>query len=357
MLLGKDSLTFEDRPVPSIEDPHDVIVRIKHTGICGSDVHYWKEGGIGSYIVREPMVLGHESVGIVDSVGSKVSRVAVGDHVALEPGVPCRRCKQCKSGYYNLCADMAFAATPPIDGTLARFWTIAEDFCYKLPKDYPLVHGALAEPLAVAVHAVRQVEIAPGARVVVFGAGPVGLLILAVAKAYGASKLVSVDLNQDRLTFAEKYTGAKTFNPSTQNQSNGEDDPAQTTAKSIVDAANLNDEAGYSGADVVFDATGAEPCIRAGINVLRSGGTYVQVGMGKSNINWPILDMLVREVTVKSSFRYKEGDFDVAITLMTSGAINVAELISDRVPFGDAERAFGETSNGKGIKWIIDGPE
>ena len=132
------------------------------------------------------MVLGHESAGIVHSVGDKVTELKVGDPVAMEPGVPCRRCIRCKEGKYNLCPDMAFAATPPYDGTLARYYTLPEDYCYKLPENMSLEEGALIEPTAVAVHITRQASIKPGDSVVVFGAGPVGLLCCAVAKAYGA---------------------------------------------------------------------------------------------------------------------------------------------------------------------------
>jgi D-xylulose reductase len=127
------SLSFEERPKPTIQSPHDVLIAINYTGICGSDVHYWQHGGIGSFIVKEPMVLGHESAGTIVEIGSAVKSLQVGDRVALEPGTPCRRCTNCLAGHYNLCPDMRFAATPPYDGTLAGFYTAAEDFCYKLP--------------------------------------------------------------------------------------------------------------------------------------------------------------------------------------------------------------------------------
>jgi D-xylulose reductase len=178
---------FEKRPKPTLASPHDVLVAVNYTGICGSDVHYWVEGRIGSFVVENPMVLGHESSGTVTQVGDAVKSVKVGDRVALEPGTPCRRCTPCLSGHYNLCDEMKFAATPPYDGTLTGFWASPEDFCYKLPDHVTLQEGALVEPLAVAVHIVKQAEIKPGQTVVVMGAGPVGLLCCAVAKAYGAS--------------------------------------------------------------------------------------------------------------------------------------------------------------------------
>ena len=147
------------------------------------------------------MVLGHESSGIVTAVGEAVTTLKVGDRVCMEPGVPCRRCVRCKEGKYNLCPDMAFAATPPHDGTLAKYYSLPEDFCYKLSDTMSLEEGALVEPLSVAVHIVRQAAVKPGDSIVVFGAGPVGLLCCAVARAYGASKIISVDINEERFGF------------------------------------------------------------------------------------------------------------------------------------------------------------
>ncbi|KXS93318.1 hypothetical protein AC579_7162, partial [Pseudocercospora musae] len=145
------SVRYEDRPVPKLKSSYDVIVNVKYTGICGSDVHYWVHGEIGHFVVKSPMVLGHESSGIVSEVGDGVTTVKKGDRVAMEPGIPCRRCVNCKSGKYNLCPEMAFAATPPFDGTLAKYYCLPEDFCYKLPQHISLEEGALLEPLSVGV--------------------------------------------------------------------------------------------------------------------------------------------------------------------------------------------------------------
>ena len=227
-------------------------------------MHYWVEGRIGHFVVEKPMVLGHESAGIVEKVGDKVTSLKVGDRVAMEPGVPCRRCVRCKDGKYNLCPDMAFAATPPYDGTLARYYTLPEDYCYKLPENMSLEEGALIEPTAVAVHITRQAAIKPGDSVVVFGAGPVGLLCCAVAKAYGAKKIVTVDINDERLQFALKYAANASFKSARVS--------AEENAKNLIKECGLG-----AGADVIIDASGAEPCIQTAIHALRMGGTYVQV--------------------------------------------------------------------------------
>ncbi|KOC15090.1 D-xylulose reductase A [Aspergillus flavus AF70] len=344
VLKAVQQLEFEDRPVPDLLEPYDVSVRIEYTGICGSDVHYWQRGRIGQFILEKPMVLGHESAGVVEKVGSKVESLAVGDHVALEPGVPCRRCTFCKAGNYNLCSEMAFAATPPFDGTLAKYYVLPEDFCYKLPTNVSLQEGAVVEPLSVAVHLVRQAALQPGQSVVVFGAGPVGLLCCAVARAFGASKVIVVDVQPKRLEFARAYAATAHFLPGV------ETSPADN-------AVRLREENELEmGADVVIEASGAEPSVYTGIHILRPGGTYVQGGMGKEEVKFPITAACTKELNIRGSFRYSSGDYKLAIELIAAGKINVKALITQVFKFEDAPRAFEEVKSGKGIKTLIAGP-
>lgn len=305
-----------------------------------TQVHYWEHGAIGSFVVRDPMVLGHESSGIVTKVGSAVTTLKVGDQVAMEPGIPCRRCEPCKSGRYHLCLYMAFAATPPYDGTLARYYRLPEDFCYKLPSSVSLKEGALIEPLGVAVHAAKQGGIAPGNSVVVYGAGPVGLLCCATAKAFGASKVIVVDIQQNRLDFAKKHLGVSTFLPSKVSH--------EENANRLKEENEL-----IAGADVVLEASGVEPSIHSGIHSLRTGGTYVQVGMGKSEINFPIMAVGAKELNFKGSFRYGSGDYKLAVELVATGRISVKEFITAEYKFEEAEQAYIDMKSGKGIKTLI----
>lgn len=336
-------VAFEEKPHPTIQSPHDVLIAINYTGICGSDVHYWAEGSIGSFVLKDPMVLGHESAGTIVEIGSAVKSLKVGDRIALEPGSPCRRCPACLSGHYNLCPDMRFAASPPIDGTLTGFYTSPEDFCYKLPEHVSLQEGALIEPLAVAVHIVKQAEVKPGQSVVVMGAGPVGLLCLAIAKAYGASTLVSVDIQPSRLEFAKGYAATHTFTPA---RVSGEEN-----------AANLLKQIGFpEGVDAVIDASGAEPSIQTSIHAVRRGGVYVQGGMGKADITFPIMALCMKEIAAKGSFRYGGGDYKLAVDLVTQGKVDVKKLITGTVKFEEAEEAFKSVKAGKGIKVLIAGP-
>ncbi|PIG80309.1 D-xylulose reductase A [Aspergillus arachidicola] len=342
VLEGIHKVKFEDRPIPELRDAHDVLVDVRFTGICGSDVHYWEHGSIGQFVVKDPMVLGHESSGVISKVGSAVTTLKVGDHVAMEPGIPCRRCESCKAGKYNLCEKMAFAATPPYDGTLAKYYVLPEDFCYKLPENINLQEAAVMEPLSVAVHIVKQANVAPGQSVVVFGAGPVGLLCCAVARAFGSPKVIAVDIQKGRLEFAKKYAATAIFEPSKIS--------ALENAERIVNENDLG-----RGADIVIDASGAEPSVHTGIHVLRPGGTYVQGGMGRNEITFPIMAACTKELNVRGSFRYGSGDYKLAVNLVASGKVSVKELITGVVGFKDAEQAFHEVKAGKGIKTLIAG--
>ena len=240
---------------------------------------------------------------------------------------------------------MKFAATPPYDGTLAKYYTLPEDFCYKLPENVTLEDGALVEPLAVGAHIVRtQADVTPGDSVVIFGAGPIGLLCGAMAKALGASKICIVDINEERLKFAKSYTATHTVL--------SQRVPAEEMAKRLQDACEVP-----LGFDVAIDASGAEPCIQTAIYSLRGGGTYVQGGMGKTDINFPIGVACARELCIKGSFRYGPGDYRLAVEFLAAGKVSVKELVTARYKFEDAEQAFEETKAARGIKVIIEGPQ
>ena len=299
--------------------------------------------------------MGHEASGTVHAVGSSVTTLAAGDRVAIEPGLPCRACPPCKSGRYNLCDGMKFAADPGSNtsGTLARFYKTAADFCYKLPASVGLREGVLVEPLAVAVHAVRLADIRePGTSVVVFGAGTVGLFCAAVARQFGAAKVVSVDLLAARLEVASRLVGqgvSRTWTPPRPHPS----EPASPEDS----AAQLKEECGLSdggGAHVVIDATGAESCVQMAVFALRPGGTYVQAGMGKRKIDqFPIAEVCEREITVKGCFRYGAGDFDLAMDLIARGKIELGGLVTGEFAFDKAWEAWESTGRGEGIKNVI----
>ncbi len=182
VLYAPHDIRIEERPVPK-PGPREVLIEIKAVGVCGSDVHYYEHGRIGTYVVRQPLILGHESSGVIVDVGEGVSRERVGQRVAIEPGVPDGVCRQCRTGHYNLCPNVRFFGTPPIDGAFTNYVTILSDFAYALPDQMSDEEGALIEPLSVGLWACRKAKLRGGDHVLITGAGPVGILAMKVALA------------------------------------------------------------------------------------------------------------------------------------------------------------------------------
>ncbi|CAB4400225.1 sorbitol dehydrogenase-like protein [Rhizophagus irregularis] len=323
----------ENRPRPSPK-PNEVEIAVKVTGICGSDVHYWVQGHIGDFIVKEPMVLGHESSGIVTNIGRDCKILKVGDQVAIEPGIPCYICHFCKNGQYNLCKDMKFAATPPINGTLCQYYCCPEDFCVKLPDNFPsLEEAALIEPLSVGIHSCKLADLRAGQTVIIFGAGPVGLLAGAAAKASGAVKITMVDINQSRLDFAKNYVANEVVLAEREiPQGLSSVNFAKRFSQKLL-------ESGVEQADVILECSGVETCIQTGIYMTKSKGTFVQVGMGMEVVPIPIADIGVREIKFMGSFRYCN-TYKQAVQLVSAGFINLKPLITHRFKFQDAVKAF-----------------
>ncbi|KAK2596743.1 hypothetical protein QQS21_006198 [Conoideocrella luteorostrata] len=352
VLQSVKNVSFEDRPIPKIQDPYDVMVHVAQTGICGSDVHYWQRGHIGSYVVNGPMVLGHESSGVVAEVGSKVKTLKPGDRVAMEPGVPCRRCDYCRVGSYHLCGDMVFAATPPHDGTLAKYYINAADFCYKVPENMDLEEAAMVEPVSVAVAIAKTANLQAHQTVVVLGCGPIGVLCQAVARAWGAKRVIGVDLIDSRLEVAKGYGVDDVFKPTRPDAGINAMDHAQNLAEDLKKAYGLGD-----GADVVLECSGAEPCVQLGVFAAKRGGTFVQAGMGKETVAFPITAVCIRGLTIKGSIRYLAGCYPAAIDLISSGKIDVKRLVTNRFKFEDAEKAFELVKEGRGnvFKVMIEG--
>jgi len=307
-------------------------------------------------------MLGHESAGVVVEVGSEVSNLAVGTKVALEPGRSCRKCEACKSGRYQLCPDMVFAATPPHDGTLARYYSLPADLAYPLPDNMSLEEGALMEPLSVGIHSVANLgAFRSNQSIAVFGAGPIGLLCMAVAKALGASRVIAIDIVPERLQFARSYAATDVFLPPKLQESEKKIDFSKRVVQQMRVELGI-EERGEKAVDLVVDATGAEVCIQMGIFLVKVGGTYIQVGMGSPEITVPIILFIGKELKIQGSFRYGPGDYTLAISLVSQGKIDVKPLITHRFPFEDALKAFDTNRTGKGpdgkgvIKAIVDGP-
>jgi len=334
-----DDIRLEQLPVPQ-PGSDQVLLKMDSVGICGSDVHYWTHGAIGDFVVRAPMVLGHEAAGVVVAVGTNVDSLQVGDRVAIEPGVPCGGCDVCKGGTYNLCPKMQFCATPPVDGNLCRYYAHAADFCYKLPSNMSLEEGALMEPLAVGVHACRRAGVRLGSRVLICGAGPIGLVNLLTARAMGASEVVITDIMDNRLAVAASMGATHTY---------------KVSRKSAEDmAGEVEALLGGHKPDVTIECSGVEASIRFGIFATKSGGCLVLVGLGKPEVTMPIVNAAVREVDIRGIFRYANC-YPTAIAMVASGKVDVKPLITHRFSLEQTIQAFETAKTGAGgaIKVMI----
>ncbi|KAI3966991.1 hypothetical protein MKW92_037495 [Papaver armeniacum] len=332
-LLGVDNLQIQPFKLPPL-GPHDVRVRMKAVGICGSDVHYLKTMRCADFIVKEPMVIGHECAGIIEEVGKEVKSLIACDRVALEPGISCWRCNLCKDGRYNLCPDMKFFATPPVHGALANQVVHPADLCFKLPDNVSLEEGAMCEPLSVGVHACRRANIGPETNVLIMGAGPIGLVTLLAARAFGAPKIVIVDVDDHRLSVAKKL---------------GADDivKVSTNIQHVDNEVVQIQKTMGIGVDVTFDCAGFEKTVRTALNATKPGGKVCLVGMGHNEMTVPLTPAAAREVDVVGIFRYKN-TWPLCLEFIQSGKIDVKPLITHRFGFSQEEvvEAFETSARG-----------
>ncbi|KAI9270563.1 chaperonin 10-like protein [Phascolomyces articulosus] len=338
VLVGAEKIDMRDMPIPEV-GPYDVLVNVKVTGICGSDVHFFKHGRMMDFEVTEPIVLGHESAGVVVATGSQVTRVKTGDRVAIEPGVTCRTCEMCKSGQYNLCPHCKFAATPPTHGTLSNYYSHPEDFCFKLPDNISLEEGALIEPLSVGMYAIERANVKPADVVLVLGAGPVGLLTCAAAKAAGAGQVIVADLIPSRLEFAKTYNSDTQLLLERPQQGEPNIEYARRISAQILKTLGRR-------ADTVLDCTGAETCVQMTVLLTKNGGSAVLVGLGASTQTLPVAEITGRQVDVKGVFRYCN-TYPRAISMLQKKHINVKPLITHTYPIESSQEAFLHATNGR----------
>ncbi|XP_017296411.1 sorbitol dehydrogenase [Kryptolebias marmoratus] len=337
VLHAKGDLRLENRPVPE-PGPNEVLLQMHSVGICGSDVHYWQFGRIGDFVLKKPMVLGHEAAGRVVKVGSAVTHLKAGDRVAIEPGVPREMDEFFKNGRYNLSPTIFFCATPPDDGNLCRYYKHNANFCYKLPDNVTFEEGALIEPLSVGIHACCRAGVTLGSTVLICGAGPIGLVSLLVAKAMGASQVIITDLSAERLAMAKELGADLQLTVMTE-------DGAQQLAKKVQDMLGAQPQ-------ITIECTGAESCIQTAIYATRSGGVVVLVGLGAVMATVPLVNAAVREVDIRGVFRYCN-TWPMAIAMLASGKVNVKPLVTHRFPLEQAVQAFETTRQGLGIKVML----
>lgn len=318
----------------------DVLLKVHSVGICGTDIHFWANGAMGPFILKDPHILGHEISGTVVKAGSEVTNVAVGDRVTLEPAIPCFSCKFCREGTNNLCpyADDNVVGSPPKNGCLQRFFVHPADLCHKLPENMSFEEGALVEPMACVVHSIRRSEITVGQDVLICGAGPIGILCMLTAKAYGAGKCCITDLNPGRLAHAKKLGADFTY------EVKRGVDPKQMATDITTLMGNKP--------DITLECTGVESSLRLSLNITQNGGRVVLVGLGPENVSVPLCMSSLRQIDIIGSARYNN-TFPLAIELISSGRVNAKEVVTHKFSLEDSTKAFENVINGEGSKVLI----
>jgi D-xylulose reductase len=315
-------LQIRDITIPEPLGAHDVRIKMHTIGVCGSDVHYYEWGAIGPFIVREPMVLGHEASGTIIEVGSAVANLKVGDRVCMEPGIPDPNSKATRLGIYNLDPAVRFWATPPVHGVLRPTVVHPAAFTFKLPDNVSFAEGAMVEPLAVGMHAANKAQIRPGDVAVVMGAGPIGMLQVLAALAGGCSHVIVSDVVQPKLDLAATLGSVTPVNVSKENLTE--------VVKNLTD--------GW-GADIVFECSGNEKAAAGVFEPLCPGGKVIFVGIPGKPIPYDVSAAQIKEARIEHVFRYAHV-YPRAIALMGSGQLNVKPLITDTFTFKDSKQAF-----------------
>jgi L-idonate 5-dehydrogenase len=303
---------------------NQVRVRINTGGICGSDLHYYHHGGTGTIRVKEPMALGHEIAGTIEEIGIGVSHLVPGMRVAINPSSPCYHCEYCLEGAHHQCLNMQFMGSamrmPHAQGGFRQSVTVSAAQAIPISDAMTTAEAAIAEPLAVCLHAVRQAGPLMGKRVLVTGAGPIGALTVLVARYSGAREIVATDVGDFALRMAAKLGASETINSAKNPESL---DPYK---------------AGKGVFDVLFEASGNQAALNGALPAIRAGGIIVQLGLG-GDISLPINTIVTKELQLRGTFRF-DTEFQLAVDLMGKGLIDVKPLVTDTLPFDQADAAF-----------------
>jgi len=328
VLEHTEAIVLRDIDLPLTVGPRDVKIKIHTVGICGSDIHYFKHGRIGPFLVEQPMVLGHEASGVVADIGAEVTHLKVGDRVCMEPGVPQFDSPATMRGLYNLDPAVRFWATPPIHGCLTPYVVHPAAFTFKLPDNVSFAEGAIVEPLSIGLQAAKKAAIKPGDLAVVIGAGTIGAMNALAALAGGASRVILADLVPEKLALFASNPAVTTV-----------DIRHQNLLQAVQEASS-----GW-GADVVFEASGSMRAYDNIIDLLCPNGCLVLVGMPPDKVPLDIVAIQAKEVRIESVFRYAN-IFPRAIALLASGQIDVKPFISRSFKFADGVLAFEEAAAG-----------
>ncbi|MGN7398099.1 NAD(P)-dependent alcohol dehydrogenase [Peribacillus frigoritolerans] len=323
------NITIEILPVPTI-DHDEVLIKVMAVGICGSDLHYYTHGRIGKYVVEKPFILGHECAGEIAAIGSSVHEFKVGDRVAVEPGVTCGHCEECKEGRYNLCPDVQFLATPPVDGAFVQYIKMRKDFVFAIPDSLSYEEAAMVEPFSVGIHAAMRTKLQPGSTVAIMGMGPVGLMAVVAAKAFGAATIIVTDLEPLRLEAAKQLGATHVINIGEQNPYN-----------EILDITN------GKGVEVAWETAGNPSALQSALSSVRRGGKLAIVGLPAQNeipLNVPFI--ADNEIDIYGIFRYAN-TYPKGINFLASGIADIKKLVTDKYSLEHTQEAVERALNYK----------
>ena len=323
MLTGIRQMEMKDIPEPLLVNPEDVKIRMSVVGVCGSDIHYYTQGQIGSQVVEYPFTVGHEGAGIVVETGSSVTRVKPGDVIAIEPAMPCWKCDQCLAGRHHTCRKLRFLGCPgQAEGCLMEYIVMPEESCFPLTGILSPDHGSISEPLAIGVYAVKKSGSIKDLKVGILGFGPIGMSVMLAAKAHGADSCFVTDKIDPRLSIASKEGASVTINPLNEDvvEKIGEHCPA--------------------GLDVVFECCGQQEAFDQAIGILKPGGKLIVVGIPEFD-RWSMDVENTRRKEISLQFIRRQVDcVDDALEMMKNGQISVENMVTHRFPFKNTKEAF-----------------
>jgi L-iditol 2-dehydrogenase len=326
VLIEPGRIEMEERPIPT-PSAGDVLVRVSSVGVCGSDTHYFRHGRIGNFVVEAPLVLGHEAAGTIVGVGAGVDRSRIGERVSIEPQRPDPDSAETRRGHYNLCPHMRFYGTPPIDGAFCDYVVIGAGYAHRVPDSVSDDAAALCEPLSVGIAAVRKAGLDGGSRVLITGAGPIGIVLTQLARAYGATDIVVSDPDEARRAQAKQFGATAVVDPSTE-------------------------PIGELGVDAFIDASGAPSAVVDGIGAVRPAGTVVLVGSGAESMELPTQLIQNRELVLTGVFRYAN-TWPTAIALVESGRVDLDAMVTAHFPLEKAAEALDSDRTPGSVKSVV----